>query len=427
IIASFEDMASKKNVFIDFDSAEKSLICDYDKKKIDKIFVNLISNAIKFTKENGQVVVSFRRKESLEMEIMVADSGVGIAEKDLPHIFERFYSVDNYSSLGSGGTGLGLMIVKNLVELHGGTVSVYSKVNVGSTFIVNMPIVHELHDVVVPASELVSVHLEKNHPYSVLIVEDDENMRNYLVSELGRHYDILPFSNAEDALAAMENLMPDLVVSDVMFGDDRMSGTDLCRRLRANDLWKTLPVILLTAVSSEDQVVEGFDAGANDYIGKPFNIHVLCTRIDNLLGHIQHLREAINKDVLSISQTEIKSPDDVFITKLVSLIEENIAEPDLNIPFLCDRMSMSHVSFYRKVKSLTGQNINSFVREIRLKKAAQMLKVSGISVTEAMYAVGFSHRSYFSLCFKELFGMTPKLYARQFNNNEKDEKEIQKL
>lgn len=417
IIASFADMASKKNIFIDFDSAEKSLICDYDKKKIDKIFVNLISNAIKFTKDNGQIVISFRRKDSLGIEIMVADSGVGIAEKDLPHIFERFYSVDNFSSLGSSGTGLGLMIVKNLVELHGGTVSVYSKVGVGSTFIVNLPIVHELQNAADKYEEPVFAPVEKTHNYSVLVVEDDDNMRGYLVSELGKYYDILPFSNAEDALLAMDNLMPDLIISDVMLGEDRMSGTDFCRRLRTSSQWKTIPIILLTAVTTEDQVVEGFDSGANDYIGKPFNIHVLCTRIDNLLSQIQHFRDAINGDVLAISKSQITSPDEGFIAKLVALIEENIANPDLNIPFLCDRMAMSHVSFYRKVKSITGQNINSFVREIRLRKAAQMLQVNGITVTEAMYAVGFSHRSYFSMCFKEMFGITPKLYAKQFNNN----------
>lgn len=419
IIYSFSDIASKKNIFIDFDSVEKSLVCDYDKKKIDKIFVNLISNAVKYTKENGQVVVSFRRKDNMEMEVMVADSGIGIAEKDLPHIFDRFYAADNYSSLG-GGIGLGLMIVKNLVELHGGSVSVYSKLNVGSTFIVTLPVVHEVQDADMDDGETVSVTVEKKHSYSVLIVEDDENMRNYLVAELGQYYDVFPFSNAEDALASIGNLMPDLVVSDVMLGEDRMKGTDFCRRLRSDELWKTLPVILLTAVISEEQVVEGFDVGASDYIGKPFNIHVLLTRIDNLLGHIQYVRDAISHNMLTVSKSEIKSPDELFMVKLIALIEENIAEPDLDIPFLCDRMAMSHVSFYRKVKSLTGQSINSFVREIRLKKAAQMLEVKGVTVTDAMYAVGFNHRSYFSSCFKEMFGQTPKMYAKQHNDVDKD-------
>lgn len=431
IVESFADIASKKNISIEFDSSEESLVCDFDGGGIDKIFVNLISNAVKFTRENGQVVVSFRRKSDAEMEIMVADSGVGIAEEDLPHIFEKFYSVDNYSSLG-GGTGLGLMIVKDLVEQHGGRVCVYSRQDVGSTFIVTLPVVNEVREAGESSAEEPAVAQDgrpagsvpdgggKGRVYSVLIVEDDGSMRDYLVSELGKYYEVSAFTNAEDALAAMERLAPDLVVSDLMLGKDRMTGTDFCRTLRSSDRWKTLPVILLTAVTSEESVMEGFDAGANEYIGKPFNVRVLCTRIDNLLSQLRTVRETVSHNVLPAPEAEIQSPDDVFLAKLTEVIEAHISEPDLNIPFLCDQMAMSHVSFYRKVKALTGQNVNSLVRDLRMKKAARMLQVKGISVTDAMYAVGFSHRSYFTVCFKETFGMTPKMYARQYNNPDAD-------
>ena len=171
-----------------------------------------------------------------------------------------------------------------------------------------------------------------------------------------------------------------------------------------------ISVILLTARTAEEHIIEGFDAGADEYIGKPFNLRVLLRRVDNILTQRCRLRDSLRRDTVDIASVERQSPDELFIRKVVALIEENMADPDLNIPFLCD-----------KLKAITGLNVNAFIREIRLKKAAQLLRVKGISVTDAMYEVGFNHRSYFSMCFREVFGVTPKVYAKQHNNEHNKE------
>lgn len=185
-----------------------------------------------------------------------------------------------------------------------------------------------------------------------------------------------------------------------------------------------IPVVLLTALTEEDAVISGFQAGADEYIGKPFNMRVLLTRIDNLLQQRQALCENLKRDTIDLSSVGKESPDALFIQKVVGIIEDNISDVELDVPFLCEKLSMSHISFYRKVKAITGYNVNTFIREVRLKKASQLLRMKGYSVSDAMYDVGFNHRSYFSKCFKEMFGMTPKDYAKQYQagTNEKAER-----
>ncbi len=425
ICNSFRELAQKKKISLSFESSEERLVMDFDSDKIDKIFFNLISNALKFTPEEGQILVSLRRKDTGNVEIMVADTGIGIPDNDIPHIFERFYQVEDHSELGARGTGIGLMIVKEFVELHHGRIEAMSRERQGATFIVTLPIVNEaeLHESDEDASSgeeapaATPPHPDQplpEHEFTVLLVEDNEDMRSYLKTELERNYRVIAVEDAESGLKIVNEVMPDLVISDVMLTG--MSGVDLCRRIKDDFVTNHISVILLTARTAEEHIIEGFNAGADEYIGKPFNLKVLQSRIENMLTQRRRLRENLRRDTVDIASIERQSPDELFIRKVVALIEENIADPDLDIPFLCDRLAVSHVNFYRKVKAITGQNVNAFIREIRLKKAAQLLRVKGISVTDAMYEVGFNHRSYFSMCFRELFGVTPKTYAKQHNN-----------
>lgn len=426
ICRSFSELAQKKKISLTFESGEERLITDFDADKIDKIFVNLISNALKFTPEDGQVLVNLRRTDTGYVEIMVADTGIGIPGSDIPHIFERFYQVEEHTESGARGTGIGLMIVKEFVELHQGQIKAMSREHQGTTFIVTLPIVNEVGlDPAETETEEESTTGPENaadtaetplsgHEFTILLVEDNEDMRSYLKTELEKNYRVTAVEDAENGLKIVNEIMPDLVISDVMLTG--MNGVELCRRIKDDFVMNHISVILLTARTAEEHIIAGFDAGADEYIGKPFNLKVLQSRIENILTQRRRLRESLRRDTVDIASIERQSPDELFIRKVVALIEENIADPDLNIPFLCDKLAVSHVNFYRKVKAITGLNVNAFIREIRLKKAAQLLRVKGISVTDAMYEVGFNHRSYFSMCFREVFGVTPKVYAKQHNN-----------
>lgn len=410
----FKESASQKGIELNFETSVKSLVMDFDPDKLDKIVVNLVSNAVKFTHNGGNVIVSLDRKSNDKVEVIVADSGIGISAMDLPHIFEQFYMVADSSVFSVKGSGLGLVIVKELVELHGGTISVVSKEGVGSTFVLTLPIANEV--VSDSPSESVSSGLgDSDKQFSLMIVEDDAEMRKYLSSEFGELYNILAFDSAESALDAIGNFAPDMVLTDVMLPG--MSGIELCSAIKENPRRNHVSVMLLTAKTNEESVMSGFESGADEYIAKPFNMKILKGRVANMLEQRRLLHENYMKSSIKLSKVEVDSPDDVFLSKVISLVEENLSEPELNVPFLCDKLSMSHVSFYRKIKALTGKNINSMVKEIRIRKAAQLLQVKGMRVTDVMYDVGFSHRSYFATCFKEMFGMTPKEYAHKYNED----------
>lgn len=412
---TFAELAQKKHLSLSFESSENSLIMDFDRDNMEKVIVNLVSNAVKYTTDGGQVLVSFNRLSDSNVEITVADTGIGIPEEELPMIFERFYQVDASSDRRVHGSGLGLAIVKSLVELHGGTIDVKGQ-SQGTIFKVTLPVVNEQE-----SSQYVSpadVSGVDERP-DLMIVEDNNEMRSYLVSELSDHYCVRAFSDAESALTRIFDMQPDIVISDVMLPG--MSGVELCRKIKEDLSLNHISVVLLSALTEEESIISGFKCGADEYIGKPFNMRILLTRIESLLIQKKALCENLKRDTIDLSTVDKASPDTQFIQKVISIIEENISDPDLDVPYFCDRLALSHISFYRKVKAITGYNVNNLIREIRLKKAAQLLRMKGYTVTEVMYDVGFNHRSYFSKCFKELFGMTPKEYAKQNQIDESHE------
>lgn len=419
ICNSFREIADKRNISLHFESSEERLVMDFDKDKVDKIFVNLISNAVKFTPDGGQVVVSIARNERNELEIMVSDTGIGVPDKAIPHIFERFYRVEGHAGAEIKGSGIGLVIVKELVELHNGNIRVYSRENEGSSFIVTLPIVNEVTEAGESLPEEPEHGGDDSPAATVLVVEDNADMLSYLKSELSAHYRVLTADSAEEGLKFVNDEMPDLVISDIMLPG--MSGVELCRRIKENLMTNHIPVLLLTARTAEEQVIEGYDAGADAYIGKPFNMKLLQSRVENIIRQREALRENLKRDTIDIDPVERSAPAEQFIKDVVAVIEENLDNPELDITLLCDRLTISYASFYRKVKSITGMNPNSFISEVRLKKAAQLLRIDGLSVTEVMYAVGYNHKSYFSKLFKNTFGVSPRAYAQQYKTQSNED------
>ena len=414
----FSEFAEKKDVSLLFESSTPSLVMDFDPDKIEKVFVNLISNAIQYTPPEGSVIVNLQKVDNHKLEIMIADNGSGIDQHDLKHIFERFYQ--SASNTNPSGSGIGLSIVKEFVELHGGKITVDSKVGVGTTFFVMLPIINEVESAPEsdPAQPIAAEGAKKESidpkEWKLLIIEDNEQMLRYLCEELELTYAVTGVVSAEEALKKVQKEIPDVIISDVMLPG--MSGVDLCRQIKENYATSHIPVILLTAKTAEEHQIEGFSAGADAYIFKPFSLKVLLSRIDNILSQRKKYREALALSTVSLAHIDVESPDKVFMDKVVSIIEKNIDNPDLNLQDICRELAVSHISFYRKIKSITGFNISGFIREIRLKKAAQLLQLKNMSVSEVLYSVGFNHKSYFTICFKERFGMTPREYAKKYGN-----------
>lgn len=423
IFNSFIELAEKKKLNLLFETTESRIPTLFDADKMDKILFNLLSNAIKFTPEGGDVTLAISLYNN-EIEISVKDSGIGIPEKDVFHIFDRFYQVKEHHSITSNSSGIGLTLVKEFVELHGGDLQVRSAENEGSCFTImlpHQPVAVEENPEKKNPDGLPEEETEENgrrksaDKKTVLMVEDNEEMLEYILFELIDTFHILTAKNGQEGadLAVKEN--PDLVVSDIMM--PVMDGYELCNRLKNNFITSHIPVILLTAKSAEESVIKGYNAGADAYISKPFSIRILKSRIENLIHQREVIKESHRRSIITTPKAYDKqSPDELFLSKLVKLIEVNISDPELNIQKVCDELGISHMQLYRKLKALVGQNINEFIRTIRLKKAAQLLTVKGFNVSEVMFEVGFNSRSYFSKCFNELYGVYPKEYMKRHGN-----------
>ena len=386
IYASFAYQAQRRGIDYDFEASEPELTFQFDSDKVEKVLYNLLSNAFKFTPDNGHIgiTVSLRRSdEGRFAAVEVSDTGIGVTEADREHIFERFYQGSNPSFESIRGTGIGLMLAKDFVELHGGTTA-ERQPEAGSA--------------------------ERNP--KVLIVEDNEDMRNFLRINLEEQYEIYTAHDGNDGWEQIRNIYPDLVVSDVMMPG--MDGFELCRRSKAELLTCHIPFLLLTAKGDEENRAEGYSAGADGYIAKPFSIKTLRTRVNSLIEQRIKLRERYRQKLLTDpSEIQIESENDKFIDTLVKAIEQNIDNSEFGIQELCEISRYSYQQVYRKVKALTGESINEFIRTVRLKRAAQYLAQSDTRISEIMYSVGFNSHSYFTKCFREHFGLSPKEYAEK--------------
>ena len=411
IVHSFREAALEKGIDLTFELLSKNLYTYADKDKLMKIVNNLLSNALKFTGEGGKVTLTVNKVTSNDdsgsrIVIQVADNGCGIAEDDLPNIFDRFYQVkENHHSAGSG---IGLHLVKQYVQLHGGRVMVESRLNEGSTFTVEIPC--RLNQ---PEDDHLNMNNKENKSsVKILVVEDNREFRYFLYQELIEHYQVITAADGREGLKKAREQQPDLVISDIMMPE--MSGTELCDKLK-NDLQIShIPVILLTAKVSDEAQMEGFSAGADAYITKPFNLEALLLRIQKLIEQQEQRKKLFRKEINinpgSITSTNL---DEELIKKALAHIEKNMDNAEYSVEQLSKDMFMDRTNLYRKLLAIVNQTPTDFIRTVRLKRAAQLL-LSGIMVSEVSEKVGFGNVSYFSKCFQKEFGMKPAQYKSHF-------------
>ncbi|MBP6827263.1 MAG: response regulator, partial [Saprospiraceae bacterium] len=411
IILSFKTLADEHRIELIFNPEDEETEVWIDRDQMEKVFFNLLSNAVKFTPDGGSVSLSLRENKATECaEISVADTGPGIPPEQLEKIFDPFHQGDHQPRQGVfGGTGIGLSLVKSIVELHSGRVSAGSLSGQGAVFILSLPLgtAHFKPEEItadsalpsgprrfvlpegpslsagdVPAEQTVSASSGKR--CHLLIVEDNAGIRAYLRENLQGSYDITEAADGQEALEIARSTSHDLVLSDVAM--PRMDGIELCRRLKSDLLTSHIPVVLLTARTSLVYKIDGLETGADDYITKPFSMQLLALRIKNLIHIRENLREKFSKSFdLSPSAVTVNSLDEDFLRRMLDAVEKHMDESEFSIDDLARTMAMSRIQLYRKLKALTGETPNSFLRSIRLKRAAQLLATHRFQVSEVAY------------------------------------------
>ena len=434
---SFTDMAEKKNIGFRFHTSVEQLPASFDHDKLERILFNLLSNAFKFTPENGQVGVQLdvqRREERDWLSIRVTDTGIGIAPEKQEKIFERFFQSDIPGSMVNQGSGIGLAITREFVKLHDGTIEVASEPEKGSCFTVWLPVVPaavgetetpaiaEAADAetseALPGMADTAVPVAPKNPrqpganYTILLVEDNEDFRFYLKDNFRQHFTIIEAANGKEGWQKALGHHPDLVVSDISM--PVMNGIDLCKKIKKDPRTSHIPVILLTALTGEEQHLQGLETGADDYMTKPFNFEILQSRIKNILGGQQRLRQVLQKKVeVSPGVLQLASPQEQFVQQAAGVVETNLSNPDFSVEDLSRALFMSRVALYKKLLALTGKTPVEFIRHLRLKRAAQLLEQSELSIAEIAYETGFNNPKYFTRYFKEAFNMIPSAYAAE--------------
>lgn len=467
VVSNFESAAERKMIKLELETDQQSIPLLFNREKLEKVFYNLLSNALKFTPEKGRLTVECRiRNKQLSagspvidqtahsalpnpefqfhdfVEIKITDSGIGIGEDQLPHIFDRFYQATIPEIKSSDavqefqGTGIGLAITKELVELHGGTIVVESAMGEGTTFIICLP-----SDIEQISNEPLAVHGEdqqissespvdfpettpgtiepetaveprrKKDFATILVVEDNADVRAYIIEHLGESYQILEAVDGAAGVDLALKTMPDLIISDVMM--PRMDGFELCRKLKTDIKSSHIPIILLTARAEDHDKIAGLEFGADDYLSKPFNFRELKTRIHNLIELRRKIRDKHRRDLqLQPGEVSFISVEEEFIGQAKEVVEKHIGDFDFSATDFATQMMMSRMQLHRKLQSLVGLSASHFIRTIRLNRAMQLLQQKGITVTEVSYDVGFNEPAYFSKCFKEQFGKAPSVFLK---------------
>jgi DNA-binding response OmpR family regulator len=431
----FTQQAKSKNIQFSYEHDTQMLPVWIDRGNFDKVVVNILSNAFKYTPTGGTIRIGITH-DNTHATIKIYDSGEKIPEDKLEHIFERFYQTPSSINDRKVGTGIGLDLTRSLVELHHGTISAHNK-EVGCEFVVTIPLGNEhlkpeemitdkedvthttsLFDedtTMVGSTDLGGVTIPKaNKQQTIVIAEDDQEIREYLIQELSNNYKVIGCENGKEALTEVLKTIPDLLISDIMMPE--MDGNTLCSKVKANPATSHVPVILLTAKNRDEDQLEGLETGADAYIIKPFNMDILRRTIVNLIHSHQMLRLKYGRnDQLEekVDEVQMKSPDDKLLERIMAVINKNISNADLSVDFIADEVGISRVHLHRKMKELTGQTPHDFIRNIRLKQAANLLTNQNVNITEVMYACGFNNAASFSTIFKKFYGMSPREYMNE--------------
>ena len=423
IAASFYPLADLKNIKLKFSSSLNQLIAYFDKDKFEKIISNLLSNAVKFTNEKGKISFCISIVKNNNVELKLEDNGIGIPADELNNIFNRFSKARNSSVLG--GTGIGLALVKELVELHNGSISVESEINKGTKFKINLPLkidyIKDLETetqqtIRVKASEEISYRNNKsfsgsggeeeienkltdNNTPLLLIIEDENDIRKFIKENIGNRYKILESHDGMDGFEKATEFIPDIIISDILMPG--MNGIELCKNIKSDEKTSHIPVILLTAKSSKENKLEGLETGADDYLTKPFNFSELQIRVGNLIEQRKRLRERFRKEILSEpKEIAVTSTDEKFLYRMSNIIEKHISDYNFSVDEFAKEIGMSRMQLHRKLHAIIGQSAGDFIRNYRLKRAARLFEGKHGNIAEVAYEVGFNNPSYFSDCFK---------------------------
>ncbi|WP_460948004.1 two-component regulator propeller domain-containing protein [Spirosoma daeguense] len=431
----FEEQIQDKQIHFVTDFPADSVFARIDPLNFDKVLINILSNAFKFTPIGGTIRVTLTVKPSIQkldknkqnLVISIEDSGQCINESETERIFDCFYQSADHRDYNQYGTGIGLHLVKQLVELHGGTIKVQNKESIGCCFAIMLSVDEVIPaelPVVVPFTRIVQRLPEPEEPIKarirrksrrVVVVDDDSEICNYLFDELSEEYSVFSYANGEEAYKGIVKEKPDLVVSDVMM--PIMDGMTLCRKMRANPLVNHIPIVLLTAKTEESSNVQGLDMGADAYITKPFNIDILLKTVKGLIRNRQILKNNENEQQYQeefISKISIKAAEEKLLEKVHLVINKNLNNPDLSVEMIAGDIGISRVHLHRKLKELTNLTTRDLIRNIRMKQAAELLTIKGLSVSEVSFAVGYANVNNFSVAFKELYGVSPTGFSEQY-------------
>ncbi len=444
IVTSFEAVATRNELDLTFEAPREELPLYFDPDKLEEVFFNLLSNAVKFTPPGGKITVtaevSPQKEENFpggSLAISVSDTGPGIPPEQLAHVFDRFYQSEATYEHHQKGTGIGLSIARELVELHHGKLDVHSHVGKGTEFIIRLPL-GKFH---LKPGEIVETAVSPVQPKAppdiaplqpppasgpvpeaepgpkppapqkemILVVDDSAEMRLYIRQSLENTYAVLEAENGGEGVEKALELIPDLIISDVMM--PVLDGFQLCGQLKNDVRTSHIPIILLTARAAEENILQGLETGADDYITKPFSTKILCARVKNLIDLRGLMQQALDREMtLKPSGMRLSSIDKGFFKKLRKILKENIPDPEFNIEQLCKKMEMSQPTLYRKIHALSGESPTEFIRSFRLMRAAELLKSSSCTVLEIAFEVGFGSAAYFTKCFKKKFQQLPSSF-----------------
>ena len=424
---SFQTLALKKHIHfvLEVNDDRADYLMALDAEKMERVYFNLLSNAFKFTPENGTITVTLSTLTKEEggryARLVVADTGSGISVQHIRHIFDRFYQID----VNHAGSGIGLALAKAFVELHGGEITADSVEGKGTVFTVDIPmtVVEEPSADLVQepritqqtvVEELEDMETEEQIPDEnkecILIIDDNADVRDYVKSLLKEEYTVIEAPDGRAGLKKAMKYVPDAIICDVMM--PVMDGLECCRKLKTELQTSHIPVMLLTACSLDEQRIQGFECGADSYISKPFNSKLLLVRLRNLMDNHKRLKQFFG-DKTTLSKESVSDVDKGFVDRFRELIEENLADSELSVEDLGGKMGLSRVQLYRKIKALTNYSPNELVRIARLKKAASLLASSEKTISEITYEVGFTSPSYFTKCYKEYFGESPTDFLKR--------------
>jgi len=443
-VSSFKDLSEQKHIQLAFHSEIKELDTLFDKDKLEKIMFNLLSNAFKFTPVDGSVTVTVLTDRSVKMGektggfpdhsnliIKVEDSGIGIPQDKIDNLFVSFYQIESTIS-SAQGSGIGLSLVREFVKLHDGEITVKSESGKGSCFTVILPLAvngeillanslqrnddsEYFYKPLLVANETVLNNEPKERP-TLLIAEDNDDLRFYIKDNLQKIYNVYEAANGEEALAIIRKIIPDLIISDILMPG--IDGIELCRRVKADKNICHIPLILLTGLSTEEEQFESLETGADDCIIKPFNFQILEAKISNLIAVRRNLRQVFRSSlVIEPHDITITSLDEHFIHKALDLVEKNMSKTDYTVEELSRDLGMSRTLLYKKILALTGKPPLEFIRSLRLKRAAQLLMKSQLNVSEIAFQVGFNDPKYFRKHFKNEFGVLPSRYSSALKLN----------